>query len=536
MPILLHRAFVCVPRGRLSALAVVCVAVLSACGGGGDPAVVGAASTAQVNDTSGGDATTASEPVTALMPVYQLTPALIDEPGDLDVDGHEATAAQAPLQTQVGAREAALYTAGVVPEDLRQSLQTLAGRRSALVAGEAEALAASTAAVVYTPAQIRAAYGLGQLPAQSSSNKGAYQGSGQTIYVVNAYHNPNAANDLKVFSTKFGLPACTTLSITVKTALPLSAPTAGSGCSFAVVYAAKGSTTASPTGALSGTVPAINKSWVTESALDIEWAHAMAPLARIVLIEAQSASAPDLMAAVALANRMGPGIVSMSFGAGEFGAASMSFWGAPLGGTRMSYVAANGDWGSQVLWPAVDARVLAVGGTKLMWDGTVRSETAWSSTGGATSTQVSAPAYQANLVKPGDSVASRQRYRGSADVAFNADPYTGQYVYVTPSGSTGGTGWISAGGTSIGAPQWAGLLAVGNAVRALSGKAPLGQVHTNLYASVTSAGTYASLFADVTTGSNGSCGAMCTAANGYDLLTGWGSPKAVSLIGALARY
>ena len=523
-----------VQRPLALALTLACAGWLTACGGGGgEPAAQASASEISADEAA---ALAAAAPDEALAPVYQLTPALIDEPAGDDADGNEASAAAQPLQLSVGARAAALSTIAAVPDDLQQSLQTLASSRSALAAGEASAMAASTTAVVYTPAQIRAAYGLSQLPAQSTANKGAYQGSGQTIYVVNAHHNPNAANDLKVFSAKFGLPTCTTLSIPVNSALPLKAPASGSGCSFAVVYAAKGATTTAPKGALSGTVPAVNESWVTESALDIEWAHAIAPLARIILIEAQSASVPDMMAAVALANRMGPGIVSMSFGLGEFAAASMTYWGAPLGGTGMSYVAANGDWGSQVLWPAVDTRVLAVGGTRLAWTGTSRSEAAWTSTGGATSKQVLAPTYQAKLVKPGDSVSSTKRYRGSADVAFNADPYSGQYVYVTPSTATGGTGWIAAGGTSIGAPQWAGLLAVGNAVRALSGKAPLGQVHSKLYASVASAGTYASLFADVTAGRNGSCGAMCSATSGYDLLTGWGSPKAVSLMSTFAGY
>lgn len=519
-------------RTLAAALAWACASGLTACGGGSSDS----AAQASASDVGTDEAVAAAALPQTLEPVYQLTPALIEEPSAVDADGNEATAQALPLQLNVGARAAALSTAAVVPQDLQESLQTLASSRSALAAGDVSAMAASTTAVVYTPAQIRAAYGLAQLPTQSTANKGAYQGSGQTIYVVNAYHNPNAANDLKAFNAKFGLPTCTTLNIPVNSALPLTAPAAGSGCSFAVVYAAKGSTTTVSTGALSSSVPAVNKSWVTESALDIEWAHAIAPLARIVLIEAQSASVPDLMAAVALANRMGPGIVSMSFGTGEFAAASMTYWGTALGGSGMSYVAANGDWGSQVLWPAVDTRVLAVGGTKLTWTGSLRSETAWTSTGGATSTQVLAPTYQASLVKPGDSVSSTKRYRGSADVAFNADPYSGQYVYVTPSTSTGGTGWIAAGGTSIGAPQWAGLLAVGNAVRALSGKARLGQVHSKLYASVASAGTYGSLFADVKSGSNGSCGAMCTATTGYDLLTGWGSPNAVNLTNTLASY
>lgn len=503
-----------------------CAVLLAACGGGQDGGT----------DAPAADSAGAGTPSTELAPVYRLTPALIDEPPATDADGNAGSAQQAPVQLAVGGRAQALSTEGAVPQDLRQALEDIAGSRSALSAGSVSPMAGSTTATVYTPAQIRAAYGLSQLPAQGSTNKGAYQGSGQTVYLINAFHNPNIVQDLAVFNQKFGLPGCTMLSIPASSKLPLTAPSAGSGCSFAVVYAAKSAATSVSTGALSSTVPVVSKSWVTESALDVQWAHAIAPLARLVLIEAQSASVPDLMAAVALANRMGPGIVSMSFGTGEFAYKTMLYWGTPLGASAMSYVAANGDWGTQVLWPAVDTRVLAVGGTTLAWNRSSRSETAWTSTGGATSVQVPAPAYQAGLVKPGDSATSTKRYRGSADVAFNADPYSGQYVYVTPSTSTGGTGWIAAGGTSLAAPQWAGLLAVGNAVRALAGKAVLGTVHTKLYASVASAGRYASLFADVSSGSNGSCGAMCTATTGYDLLTGWGSPKAVNLIDTFASY
>jgi subtilase family serine protease len=166
-----------------------------------------------------------------VVPVFRLTPSLVDEPAAVDADG------------------------------------------------SAQALATSTTAVVYTPAQIRAAYGLSALPAQTLANKGAYQGAGQTIYIVDAYHNPNIANDLAVFNQKFGLATCGTLAIPANARLPLTAAAAGSGCTLSVVYAAKGSTTRTPTGALTATVPAVNKSWATEITLDVQWAHAIAPLA-----------------------------------------------------------------------------------------------------------------------------------------------------------------------------------------------------------------------------------------------------------------
>lgn len=90
-----------------------------------------------------------------------------------------------------------------------------------------------------------------------------------------------------------------------------------------------------------------------------------------------------------------------------------------------------------------------------------------------------------------------------------------------------------AGGTSIGSPQWAGLLSVANAVRAQAGKAPLGQVHQRLYGRLGTGTSYAQNFTDITSGSNGTCGAMCNTATRYDLPTGLGTPNAAALIAAL---
>ncbi len=532
------------------------VTALAACGGGesaGQLASLTSATSTAADASVPGDAGNTNAATTSatatdfsatdvsaldLLPVYQLAPVTLEAPSSVDADGLEASGRAAPLSMTVSAQAAALDTTQAVPDELKSRLASLS--RPGTVSAQGSQVRAEatggTVATVYTPAQVRAAYGFAQLPAQTAANRGAYQGSGQTIYLVDAYHNPNIANDLAVFNQTFGLPGCTALAVPATAALPLAAPAAGSGCSLAVVYAAKGSTTAAPTGALTATAPAINKSWVTEISLDVEWAHAIAPLARIVLVEAQSSAVPDLMAAVALANRMGPGIVSMSFGAAEFAYSSMQFWGAPLAAAGMSYVAASGDGGSQVNWPAVDAHVLAVGGTTLAWNGAVRSETVWTSTGGAISKQVPVPSYQASITKPGDPTStSAPRFRGTSDVAFNANPYSGQYTYVTPSSATGGAGWVSAGGTSLAAPQWAGLLAVGNAVRAAGGKAGLGLVQTKLYGNIAAVpGSYASSFTDVTSGSNGSCGAMCTARSGYDLPTGLGSPNSVNLLNALS--
>jgi hypothetical protein len=120
-----------------------------------------------------------------------------------------------------------------------------------------------------------------------------------------------------------------------------------------------------------------------------------------------------------------------------------------------------------------------------------------------------------------------------ADVAFNADPNSGQYVAVQSPGSAA-VNWISAGGTSLSTPQWAGLVAVANALRAQAGKTALGAPHAVLYGQLASVpGTYASTFMDITKGADGNC-ATCSAKAGYDQLTGLGTPKASELLTALS--
>src|SRR5262249_42228807 len=162
------------------------------------------------------------------------------------------------------------------------------------------------------------------------------------IYVVNARHDPNIAAELATFNAKFGLPACTTRVLTATTALPLAAASASS-CELVAAYSSGAN--------LSSTAPAYDSGWATEIALGVQWAHATAPLARIVLIEAPDASVSNLSGAVKLANRMGAGVVSMSFGApeGSWG----SSYDAIFSTTGMSYVAATGDGGAAVSWPSV---------------------------------------------------------------------------------------------------------------------------------------------------------------------------------------
>ena len=428
-------------------------------------------------------------------PVYVLANASVGEPSADDMS-HPATSAA--------------FTPRKVYENLRGGTVMAAGARPAVV-------------TVFTPAQIRAAYGLAPLPSTGtvlSSSAAALQGAGQTIYIIDAYHDPNVSAELAAFNTKFGLPGCTQKSIPTSATLPLQPAAVADGCTLSVVYS-------TATAQMTTTAPIYNSGWATEIALDVQWAHATAPRARIILIEAADASIASLTAAVKLANSMGPGVVSMSFGAkeGTWSAQYNSIFSAP----GMNYFAATGDWGTGVYWPSSAPNVLAVGGTTLSVAASgARSETVWSGTGGGMSNFTNTPAYQFNTV-PGIGTPAQKLV---ADVAFNADPYSGQYTAVQPNGS-GIVSWVGAGGTSLSTPQWAALVAIANAQRALVSVPRISSTHALLYNKIAADPTkYAAGFYDVKSGANGT-GALCTARVGYDTPTGLGTPNISALLGLL---
>src|SRR5262245_54776656 len=162
-----------------------------------------------------------------------------------------------------------------------------------------------------TPAQIRHAYGFDQI----SFNNGAIagDGSGMTIAIVDAYDDPNIAGDLHQFDLQFGLPDPT----------------------FTKVNQSGGTT-----------LPAANAGWASEIALDVEWAHAIAPKASILLVEASSNSYANLFAAVRYAARQpGVAVVSMSFGGGEFSGETSydSSFVTPSGHAGVTFIASSGD-------------------------------------------------------------------------------------------------------------------------------------------------------------------------------------------------
>jgi len=138
-------------------------------------------------------------------------------------------------------------------------------------------------------------------------------------------------------------------------------------------------------------------------------------------------------------------------------------------------VAASGDTGHGVGYPAVSPFVVAVGGTSLTIDtnGFWASETAWPGSGGGASAFEAEPSYQAGVQTTGK--------RGVPDVAYDADPSTGVLSY--NSHACGGcyTGWQQWGGASIGTPQWAAIFAIANSLRVKAGKTPLTQPQLILY-------------------------------------------------------
>jgi len=522
------------------ALSAILLASLTACGGGSAPetlaqpaAASDAAQTAAPVATDSGlpDSGTpdsgALDPgvasalaATEAQPAYHMAPAVLDEPSEIDAGGTNASAQSAPKTFAVDPDAAGLDTARLSREALVERIAERAKARTASASGEtAKPLTITINGTVFTPAQIRAAYGLSALPpvgATLTSAQKAALGAGQTIYLVDAYHDATALSDLNAFSSKFGLPTCTKVAISSNARL--AAPP--SNCTFGQVYSATG-------GTVTTTAPAYNATWAPESKLDVQWAHAIAPLARIVLIEMPSAMSNAILAANSLATKLGPGVASMSFGSAE------ASWATSVDsyftGSGMTFVAAAGDSGAQVLWPAVSPHVLAVGGTSTnVSSAGSRLEVAWGNTGGGMSAYMALPSWQSGVTPVGGGALVR---RAVPDVAFNASPMTGEWVALTLPGKA--TVWSAYGGTSIAAPQWAAVVAVANAIRAANAKAALGDVHTLLYKSIAAVpGTYAAALGDVVQGSNGSC-ATCRAGTGYDQATGWGTPNAAHLFPVL---
>ncbi len=316
-----------------------------------------------------------------------------------------------------------------------------------------------------TPTQIKSIY---HLP--DSGGQG-------TIAIIGAFDDATIERDLAVFNKQFNLAPCTTKNNCFEKHL-MNPKTAK------------------------------NENWSLETSLDVEWAHAIAPQAKILLVEAQSGSGTNLLQAIDYAgNRADVVAVSMSWGGAEF-PEEMSLdqhFQSPNGA---HFFAASGDQGWGVSWPAVSPNVVAVGGTSLTLadDGSFKSESAWNGSGGGISAYEPQPSYQTTY-----SIARAKNKRAVPDVAYNADPASGFPVYRS-SGSHTKTGWFKVGGTSAGAPQWAAIHTLG-----------LSATNENFYRDKASS-NHAQYFRDITSGANGTCKYYCEARKRYDYVTGLGSP------------
>lgn len=409
---------------------------------------------------------------------------------------------------------------------LNQHAEHAAQRNNASVTAD---YSGSSTAYGLTPAQVRGAYGVNNI----SFNGVTGDGSGETIAIVDAYDDPNAAADLNAFSNSFGLPdfnagagtpTFTKLNQSGGTALPSTDP--------AGPYSTTG-----------------GGDWEQEESLDIEWAHAIAPEANITLYEASNASSGLYTALSTARQTSGVTVVSMSWGGSEFSGETSydsTYFTTPSGHIGASgiaggitFVASSGDQGAYspgtttyaVNYPAASSNVLAVGGTSLNVSGsTYVSESAWGNgtssgtsggSGGGISSQEAQPAFQKGTVT------QTSTNRAVPDVAMEADPNTGVPVYDSWDFGAS-TPWIPGyeGGTSLAAPMWASLVAIADQGRNLSHLGSLDgatQTLPSIYK------LSSNDFHDITSGNNG-----YAAGTGYDLVTGRGTPVANTLVPDLA--
>jgi subtilase family serine protease len=375
----------------------------------------------------------------------------------------------------------------------------------------------------YSPQEIQHAYNVDSLLTAG------WNGTGQTIVIVDSFGSPTIRNDLKVFDAAFGLPDPPSFQILSPLGNVPFDPTNGD---------------------------MIN--WAAETTLDVEWAHAMAPNASIVLLtspvdETEGVQGmPEFLALeqYALDHHLGQ-VISQSWGATEntlFDPAGRQVFDgfealyAQAAAQKVTVLASTGDTGSTnydldfnlypfpvVGFPATSPLVTAVGGTSLTADtsGNYQSEVVWDgdgATGGGVSQVFAEPAYQLTL--PRGAQATLHGHRGIPDISWNADPDTPILVYL----SFISPGYYLFGGTSEGAPQWAGLVADMNQ---LLGH-PVGFLNPYLYA-LGPLNAFTGVYHDVTVGDNGFAGVPgYPATPGWDASTGEGTPNAGKLVRAIA--
>ena len=373
----------------------------------------------------------------------------------------------------------------------------------------------------YTPHQFAVAYGVESLLQQG------YTGKGQTVVDIVSFGSPTLQQDMNVFDQQFHLPA-----ITLQILSPL------------------GTKAFDPTSK-------DMQGWASETTLDVQIIHAIAPDAGIVVLTSPVSETegtiglPEFLQLeqYAINHHLG-NIISQSWGASEVtlkdtaGQQEIHKWDAFFQQATtqqgITFLASSGDNGatdySDLLatkisptpttgFPSDDPWVTGVGGTSLVRNGTTTQESVWNSEGGASgggfSAFFSTPSYQKML--PSTVQSQLNNRRGVPDVAADADPLTGLVFYEAGQ-------WTLAGGTSAAAPLWGGLMAIADQ---MAGH-PLGFINTALY-KLGTGGNYAQDFHDITTGNNTYVGKGVdvtgySATPGWDPTTGFGTPDAAHLL------
>ncbi len=338
----------------------------------------------------------------------------------------------------------------------------------------------------YGPADLRKAYKL--------VSASAHRGKGKTIAIVDAFNNPHANADLKVYRSHFHLPACTT----------------SNHCLRIVNQNGK----AHP-------LPAGNANWGVEIALDLDMVSAICPKCHILLVEAKNNSTNNLGTAVNRAVKMGAKYVSNSWGGPEFTGQNhfSHFFNHP--GRVINF--ASGDAGFGPTFPADLQYVTSIGGTHLVHKASARGwkETVWGTSAGGPGT---ASGCSNGEAKPSWQLADRTTSPGCLtrtenDVAAVADPNTGVLVYDT----FGLPGAVEVGGTSAATPIITGIFALAGSPKTRTYPAEYSYLHKS------------HLF-DVVGGANGPCGIyLCRGVSHFDGPTGFGTPNGTTAFRASSK-
>ena len=331
----------------------------------------------------------------------------------------------------------------------------------------------------YGPADLQSAYKLATAAAVG------YTTTPPTVAIVDAYDDPYAEKDLGVYRSQFGLPPCTSAS----------------GC-FRKVNQSGGKK-----------APRGNVGWAEEISLDLDMVSAICPNCDILLVEGTSASFSSLSTAEDTAAKLGANAISNSYGGSE--CSTEKSYDSHYNHPGVAITVSSGDGGYGVQYPAASPYVTAVGGTSLTNAGGGWTEAAWSGAVSGCSAYEAKPSWQT------DTGCSK---RTVADVSAVADPNTWVSVYYTYCVG----GWLVFGGTSVSSPIIA-------SVYALAGNASTFNYASFLYANASYYPSSPYTLNDVTSGSNGTCGAigsstyyLCNAIAGYDGPTGLCTPNTTS--------